>query len=333
MEEMNGKHAVKEEEKKKGQAYSSTDQELIRLLMKSRKEQKSELEYEDLEGYELPPRTQFSMLQKPAVSIKYGQMTFNMASIRMFENIEFILPLVHVEKKKMTIVMCPEEEASSVAWARKRSRDGKWVNRDITSEDFLDKIYKMMNWKRECRYKVMGKVSNSQEGLVLVFELDEAIMFAPSPMEFKDEVTGEVKKKQVKYYPDQYKDRIGKSYNDYVAAKQITMFEYLDEYIGKTYSDMPKQQEKGASSVDMEKSAGKQADSPTEISPVRLPSGTDMPVAGLDTATAGYMAISAPTERQEKVVTANDDSVRSSMPGQTGAGYAFWRKGVTDSDG
>lgn len=239
MEDRTEQREIKNEEKMKGQVYSPTDQELIRLLARSRKEQKSELEYEDLKGYELPPRTQFSMLKKPAVSIKYGRMTFNMASVRLFENIEYILPLVHVGKKKLTIVMCPEEEASSVAWARKRVKDGQWVNKDITSEDFLEKIYKMMNWRRDCRYKIMGKVSNSQEGLVLVFELQEAIMFAPNPMEFKDEVTGEIKKKQVKYYPDEYKDRIGKSYNDYVATRQITMFEYLDDYSGKTYSDAP----------------------------------------------------------------------------------------------
>lgn len=252
MEERTVQQGIKTEEKLKGQVYSPTDQELIRLLAKSRKEQKAELEYEDLEGYELPPRTQFSMLKKPAVSIKYGRMTFNMASIRMFEDIEYILPLVHVEKKKLTIVMCSEEEASSVAWARKRVKDGQWVNKDITSEDFLEKIYKMMDWRRDCRYKVMGKVSNSQEGLVLVFELQEAIMFAPNPMEYKDNVTGEIKKKQVKYYPDVYKDRIGKSYNDYVATKQITLFEYLDEYSGKTYSDVPEESLEEAEHEDLE---------------------------------------------------------------------------------
>ena len=40
---------------------------------------KEELEYEKFDGYELPPRTQFSMLNKPAVSIKYSVMKFNMA--------------------------------------------------------------------------------------------------------------------------------------------------------------------------------------------------------------------------------------------------------------
>ena len=52
----------------KGQSYSAKEQELIRQLIQARLEKQSELGYEDLEGYELPPRTQFSMLNKPAVT-------------------------------------------------------------------------------------------------------------------------------------------------------------------------------------------------------------------------------------------------------------------------
>lgn len=224
-------------EKQKGESYSYGDQELIRQLVKSRMAQKSELEYESLNGYMLPPRTQFSMLKKPAVSIKYGRMTFNMACIRLFESVEFILPLVHPGKKRLTVVMCAEEESASVAWARKRQRDATWVNRDITSEDFIFNLYKMMEWKNDCRYKILGRVANSSQGLVLVFELDEAIMFASKPIEVINKETGEVKKKQVRYYPDAYKDCIGRPYNDYVEARQMNMFEYLEEYIGQTYSD------------------------------------------------------------------------------------------------
>ena len=36
-----------------------------------------------------------------------------------------------------------------------------------------------------------------------------------------------------------YKDRIGRSYNDYAAAQQMSMFEPMDEYTGKTYVDAP----------------------------------------------------------------------------------------------
>ena len=77
------------EEKSREQELSVREISLIRELTQIRKEHKRELEYEKFDGYELPPRTQFSMLNKPAVSIKYGVMKFNMACIRLFEGIKY----------------------------------------------------------------------------------------------------------------------------------------------------------------------------------------------------------------------------------------------------
>lgn len=202
---------------------------LIQELIKTKQEQKQELEFESFEGYELPPRTQFSMLKKPAVSIKYGQMTFNMACIRLFEGVQYILPLVNVGRKRLATAMCMEEESASVEWARFKKNE-VWVNKTITSVDFIEKIYQSMGWQRECRYKVLGRLANSDRGLILVFDLDEAIMFTPFKEEYDDPVTGEKKKRQVKYYPDLYKTRIGRSYDDYQQARQINLFEDIMSY-------------------------------------------------------------------------------------------------------
>lgn len=222
-----------------GGVYGQEDSEMIRQRALAEVEKKKRiLDYEDLGEYEMPPRSQFSMLNKPAVSIKYGKLTFNMACIRLFEGIQYVLPLVHMKKKKLTLVMCPEEESAAVGWARIRKKDGKWTNKEISSLEFVHNLYELMGWKPECRYKVLGHVANSREGLVLVFELEEAVMFAAKPAEFVDQETGEVKKKQIKFYPDRYKGTIGRSYDDYVSCRQINMFEYLDEYVGKTYSDI-----------------------------------------------------------------------------------------------
>jgi len=228
-------------EKKLGQIYNYTDQELIRQLVKSRMAQGKELEYEDLSGYELPPRTQFSMLCKPALSLKYGKMTFNMASIRLFDEALYILTPVNPQKKRLMVVPCKEEESASLQWARIRESDDLKVNKTISSEEFVLKLYKLMGWKLGCRYKVLGRVALAKPGPmpVLIFDLSEAIMFDSKPLEFVDEETGEIKKKQVKYYPEEYKDRIGKSYNDYVEGKQLNLFEFLEEYTGQSYSDLP----------------------------------------------------------------------------------------------
>ena len=241
-------------EKGKGQTYNFTDQELIRQLAKSRLAQGQELEFEDLSGYELPPRTQFSMLSKPALSIKYGKMTFNMASVRLFDEALFILTPVHRKKKRLMVVPCREEESASLQWARIRASDDMKVNRTISSEEFVLKLYKLMGWKLNCRYKILGRVALAKPGPmpVLIFDLEEAIMFDSKPMEFVDEETGEIKKKQVKYYPEEYKDCIGKSYNDYIEAKQMNIFEFLDEYTGQSYSDLPEEEIPDTSAIEMQ---------------------------------------------------------------------------------
>ena len=205
-----------------------------------RKEHKRELEYEKFDGYELPPRTQFSMLNKPAVSIKYGVMKFNMACIRLFEGIKYVLPILHPNKKRLALIMCPEEDSASVEWARQK--DENWVNKDITSLEFVENIFRLMNWNRECRYKVLGRVANSDQGLCMLFDLEEAIMFTPKPQEYTDPLTGEMKKKQMKFFPDAYKNRIGKSYNDYIADHQMNMFEDFIGYQGSTVLDEPERE-------------------------------------------------------------------------------------------
>ena len=100
------------EEKSREQETSAREISLIRELAQIRKEYKRELEYEKFDGYELPPRTQFSMLNKPAVSIKYGVMKFNMACIRLFEGIKYVLPILHPNKKRLALIMCPEEDSA-----------------------------------------------------------------------------------------------------------------------------------------------------------------------------------------------------------------------------
>ena len=57
--------------------------------------------------------------------------------------------------------------------------DGKY----ITSLEFVENIFRLMNWNRECRYKVLGRVANSDQGLCMLFDLEEAIMFTPKPQE------------------------------------------------------------------------------------------------------------------------------------------------------
>lgn len=114
------------------------------------------------------------------------------------------------------IAICAEEELSSIEWARLKK--DKWVNRSISCPEYVQNIYQMMGWNKDCRYKVYGHLSNSERGLVLVFDLASAVMFDPLPEEYFDKRSGKMKKRINKYYPDEIRMKLGRSYSDYEAS-------------------------------------------------------------------------------------------------------------------
>jgi hypothetical protein len=138
--------------------------------------------------------------------------------------------------------MCPEEDSASVEWARQK--DENWVNKDITSLEFVENIFRLMNWNRECRYKVLGRVANSDQGLCMLFDLEEAIMFRVARAIAK--LSG--LKERIKFFPDVYKDRIGKCYTDYIAGHQMNLFEDFIGYQGSAVLDET-EREAGTTSI------------------------------------------------------------------------------------
>lgn len=213
---------------------SPKEQELIRQLVQERLGKKNAIEFESLDDYVVPPKMFFSMIKKPAVSIRANRMEFNMSCIRLFEGVQHILPMLSEKKKRMVVAICAEEELSSVEWARLKK--DKWVNRNISCPEYVQNIYEMMGWNRNCRYKVYGHLSNSERGLVLVFDLASAVMFDPLPEEYFDKRSGKMKKRVTKYYPDEIRMKLGRSYSDYEATQRRSSFESLSGYMDTTGS-------------------------------------------------------------------------------------------------
>ena len=210
------------------EGYSPKEQELIRQLVQERLGKKGAIEFESLDDYVVPPNMFFSMIKNPAVSIRGNRMEFNMSSIRLFEGVQYVLPMLSERKKRMVVAICAEEELSSVEWARLKK--GKWVNRNLTCPEYVQNIYKMMNWQPNCRYKVYGNLANSERGLVLVFDLTAAVMFDPLPEEYFDKKSGKMKKRINKFYPDEIRMKLGRSYSDYMAIQERSSFESLSGY-------------------------------------------------------------------------------------------------------
>ena len=110
----------------------------------------------------------------------------------------------------------------------------------------------MMEWKKDCRYKVYGRLANSERGIVLVFDLGSAVMFDPLPEEYFDKRSGKMKKRINKYYPDEIRMKLGRSYSDYEATQRRSSFESLSGYMDTSGSAVPSTiSEETAASISM----------------------------------------------------------------------------------
>ena len=242
----------------KTEGYTPKEQELIHQLVQERLGKKNAIEFESLDDYVVPPKMFFSMIKKPAVSIRANRMEFSMSAIRLFEGVQHVLPMLSENKKRMVVAICAEEEISSIEWARLKK--DKWVNRSISCPEYVQSIYKMMNWNKECRYKIYGRLANSERGLVLVFDLASAVMFDPLPEEYFDKHTGKMKKRIVKYYPDEIRMKLGRSYSDYEALQQRSSFESLSGYMDTSGGAVPATvSEELAASISMQEQEKKRA--------------------------------------------------------------------------
>lgn len=77
----------------KTEGYTPKEQELIHQLVQERLGKKNAIEFESLDDYVVPPKMFFSMIKKPAVSIRANRMEFSMSAIRLFEGVQHILPI------------------------------------------------------------------------------------------------------------------------------------------------------------------------------------------------------------------------------------------------
>ena len=143
-----------------------------------------------------------------------------------------------------------EEQISSIEnqtlyYTKKIAETENWNLQDIYSDEGKSgtSLRKRDAFKRMMR--------DSDQGLCMLFDLEEAIMFTPKPQEYADPLTGEMKKKQMKFFPDTYRNRIGKSYNDYIADHQMNMFEDFIGYQGSAVLDEPVREEDSFSKESM----------------------------------------------------------------------------------
>lgn len=168
----------------------------------------------NLAGYQVTKAELFAHTREPAVTIWENRIKFNMACLRRFPGVTHIQLLIHPEQKRLIVRPCDPDAPDSLRWAR-GGGEKELTNRDLLCKIFAAKVFDLMNWDTQYRYKMMGKPAVCDGEMLYLFKLTDFELF----------VNG---KKTKSYLPEDWRNFFGTPVEDHEDAYKIDL---ADGYI------------------------------------------------------------------------------------------------------
>ena len=125
----------------------------------------------DLSGYEIVRAQFFSTRLDPAMTISDGQLTFNTACLKKFEDVEYVEILFNSIEKIIAVRPCEKDNVNAVRWGTLRK--GKWAVLPKSCRGFSQPLYELMDWNGDCKYRFRGQYSKSADEQIFLFNLEE----------------------------------------------------------------------------------------------------------------------------------------------------------------
>ena len=182
------------------------------------------------DGFQVVRGEFFSHIYEPSFTLNLNKISVNMACIRKLPDVEYVQILVHPEEKNLVIRPCKEEEKDSFRW----KTSGKKVSpKQVTCKVFFAKIYALMGWNLDYRYKLLGKLIRSNGELLFVFNLNNPEIYIRV---FREGEKPRVSRTPV--YPQEWKNQFGISVEEH--RKSLSMNKFSEYTIFGVRETAPK---------------------------------------------------------------------------------------------
>lgn len=168
------------------------------------------------DGFQVVRGEFFAHTYEPSLTFADCKVYVNTACIRKLPEFDFVQMLVNPEQKKLAVRPCREDEKDSFRWC---SATAKRSPKQITCKIFFAKVFTLMGWAPNDRYKLLGKLIRSKNELLFVFDLT-------SPEVYKRSVddTGKVKTSRTPNYPSNWQNQFGIPVTEHQGSLIVNIF-------------------------------------------------------------------------------------------------------------
>lgn len=171
----------------------------------------------DFDGYQVVRGEFFSHIYEPSFTLNQNKVSVNMACIRKLPDVEYVQALVNPKTKKLAIRPCSEDTKDSFRWC---SSGKKIAPKQITCRIFFGKVFALMDWNPNHRYKLLGKLIRSNGELLFSFDLNN-----PEIYERKVKEDGKQTTSRTPVYPEEWKNQFGLPVEEHQRNLQVNIFD------------------------------------------------------------------------------------------------------------
>lgn len=170
------------------------------------------------DGFQVVRREFFAHINEPSVTFNNYKFYVNTACLKRFPQAEFVQVLVNQESKTLAIRPCLPGERDACAWCC--GNPGKRKPKQITCKMFFAKVFTMMGWNLDYRYKLLGRVIHSKDEWLIAFDLTATEVYQRVR---KD--GGKPKTSRMPVFPEGWKTQFGLPFREHQKSMQVNIFD------------------------------------------------------------------------------------------------------------
>ena len=172
----------------------------------------------DLGEYEVVRREFFSHLREPSLTFNGCKIHLNAASLARFPKTEHMQILINRTTKILALRPCKEEDRDSFSWCSLNK--GKRTPKQVTCKLLFAKVFTMMGWNPDYRYKLLGTIIRARGEYLLAFDLSSTEVYQKIYKEGE-----KPKASRTATFPSQWQNQFGLPFYEHRQSMQVNIFD------------------------------------------------------------------------------------------------------------
>lgn len=172
----------------------------------------------DFGEFQVVRREFFAHLREPSLTFNGCKIYVNSASLAKFPKADYMQILINRKTKILALRPCKEGERDSFSWCS--ISKGKRKPKQITCKLFFAKVFTMMSWNPDYRYKLLGTVIHAKGEYLLAFDLSSTEVYQKIYSEGE-----KPKASRAATYPSEWQNQFGLPFYEHRQSMQVNIFD------------------------------------------------------------------------------------------------------------